>query len=328
MRDDREPDSRGRREVRFVVLVGSGQRRAVRERAADGCLASAAVEPIPGVEIHADAAHDHAGASGHPPLARPHDLVELGGSRLRVGRTVDLAEEIAHRRAGALRAVRAAEALLTPSQRGEAAGVFQQHPRRVRHGEGVVRGDLQQQVAVGELRLQSVDRERRQGCEPARPDTRRTRHQARAESERDRQPGGREGELRLGVGERRPALREACRVVGEDAQQPPQSLTVGRIEQVEREEEAVRLRRGVDAGLVSAEERHGLLAVHRRRGGGGGTGILPVQGVVDSDRRGRADADDSSSEEELPPGRPGAIGARTLGARAHQWSMPSWSSPS
>jgi hypothetical protein len=96
-----------------------------------------------------------------------------------------------------------------------------------------------------------------------------------------------------------------------------ETFSVDILAEIEAEEDAVCLRCGIDTGLVDSEERHCELTVHR----GGDRfrcALLAVQGEVHSHGRDRADSGDSASEEELPPGRPGAAGAGALKGRRHQ----------
>lgn len=65
--DHREADRGLRLEVGFVVLLGAGERRTVGERAPHGLLAAGAIQLVPLVEVHVDAAHDHA----VPPVSQP-----------------------------------------------------------------------------------------------------------------------------------------------------------------------------------------------------------------------------------------------------------------
>lgn len=99
-------------------------------------------------------------------------------------------------------------------------------------------------------------------------------------------------------------MGEAGGVVGEDPHHPDQCAVVGGVAEVEGNERGVCLRVGVDPGLVGAVEGDHFGAVEGDGCGGGG-GLL-VEGVVDTDCGGGADSGDSSSEEELSPGRPGS----------------------
>ena len=195
------------------------------------------------------------------------------------------------------------------------------------HGQRIIPGDLEQKVTVRELRAQLVHAESRQGSQPRRIRGTPARDEAGAETESDRQPCRREGELRLGIGERGKTLREPGRVVCQDPHQADKPFAVHIIMEVEAHEDTVRLRRGVDAGLVRAEERDLLHAVHRS-GDRLRVVLLSVQGEIHSDSRHRADTGDSSSEEELSPGRPGATGAGALSGRRHHCPEPSCMSPS
>ena len=206
---------------------------------------------------------------------------------------------------------------LGPADVGESARILQQHPDRVRDRERIIAAHLQQQVSVGELRSQPVHPERGQRCEPRRSGAACARDETRAESERDGQARGRQGELGLRVGQRRLALGESRRIIGEDAHQPDERFPVDTVDQIESDEHSVRLSCGVDPRLVHSEERHRLIAVHRyddRRV----LGVRTVQGEVHSHGRHRADTGDSPSEEELPPRRCGTGGAGALIGRRHQ----------
>jgi hypothetical protein len=325
LRDDGEADRGLRLEIRFVELGGARERRPVREGAPDGRVATGAVEAIPFVEVHPDAAHHHAGAAREPAVRGPDDLVEVVRSGPGVRGPVDLPEQVAHRRSRAFRGVSAAEPLLGPAEVREAAGVLEQHPGGVGHREGIVAGDLQQQVPVGELRPQLIDAEGGQRGQPSRAGSARPRHQAGTETERDREARRRLRQLWFGVRQGGIPLGEPGRVVGQDPQQTGERETVDILVEVEREEQAVRLRIRVDPCLMHAEERYGLLAVH---GCGGGRGCLrsTVEDEVRAHRGDRAGPGDSPSEEELPPGRPCATGVRALNGRGHQWPAPLWPS--
>lgn len=141
-------------------------------------------------------------------------------------------------------------------------------------------------------------------------------------------------ELGLRVGKRCFAAREPRRVVGEELHEPPQSVAVDAVAQVERDEGRLRLRRSRDAGLMSPVEWHDagtrircpdLRSPDFRR-------FLPpreAKRLVCADGRGRAEPGDSSPEEELPPSRAGAT--RSLVARhqllsaCSEWSISEWS---
>ncbi|CAI7640701.1 unnamed protein product, partial [Penicillium discolor] len=316
-RDDGEPDGRRRVEVRLVELRRPRERRPVTERPPHRGLAASAIQAVPGVEVHADAAQDHARAAGEPAVIAPHHPVEVLGPRLRVARAVDLTEEVPHGRPRSLGAVRAAEALLDPPDGREAARVLQEHTLRVRDGQGVVGGELQEQVSVRELRLQAVHPEGGQRSEPGRTAAAGPRHESRAEPERDRQPGRGECELRLRVCERRSSLGEPRRVVRENTQEPAESVAVDLRPEVERHERAVRLGRGVDPCLMDTVERDGEGAVERC-GGRGSLRVRSREGEVGPDRDGGADTGDSPSEEELPPGRAGAAVLVRAGVVLHR----------
>lgn len=187
----------------------------------------------------------------------------------------------------------------------------------MRHRQGIVAGDLQQEVAVREVRAQPIHTERGEGREPCGGRTSRSPDEARADAERDREARRRRGEFRLGVGEGGEPLREARRVVGQESHESGEGISVDIVVEVQADEDAVGLGSGVDTGLMGAEERHGLVSVHRH-GCGFRRGVRSIQGEVRSDGRDRADTGDSSSEEELPPGRPGAGGAGALNGRRHQ----------
>ena len=190
----------------------------------------------------------------------------------------------------------------------------------------VVTGDLDQKVAVRELRPQLIHTERRQRREPRRARSACAGDQAGAEAEGDGQPRRGEGQLRLGISEGGDPLCEPGRIVRQDPHQANEPFAVHVIMEVEAHENTVSLRCGVDTGLVRAEEGHRLVAVHRS-GDRLRVVLLIVQGEIHSDRRDRADAGDSSSEEELSPGRPGATGAGALSGRRHHCPEPSCMSP-
>ena len=261
--------------------------------------AAGTIDPIPLVQVHHDPPHHHPRPAGHPALARPHDLVEPGRPGLRIGGAVDLAEQVPHRGARPCRAVRAAEALLHPARRRERARILEQHARGVGHGDRVVRGDLQQQVAVAVLGPEPVDREGGQRPEPRGGRGARARDEARAEPERHRQARRRHGQLRFGVRQRALTAREPDGIVGEQAHEPSQGIAVGVGAQIERDERHVRLRVGVDARLVRAVERHHDVAVQRRRDRG--IRRSGRDGGVDADRGDGPRAGDGSPEEEPPP---------------------------
>ncbi len=57
-----------------------------------------------------------------------------------------------------------AEALLCPPDAREAAGVLEEHPRRVSDGQRIVSGDLQEKVAVREFGPQLIHPESGRGA--------------------------------------------------------------------------------------------------------------------------------------------------------------------
>ena len=265
----RTPGSRGSRSPssrRSPVRRTRPRRSAARPldwKRPDRLVATAAVEAVPRVEVHADAADHHARPAGQPPVARStrrSSKSAVPGCRVGVPSTCPNRLRIVV--PGRYGAVGAPEPLLCPAQRREAARVLQQHPCRVRDGERVVGGDLDQQVAVAELRLQPVDRERRQrpshegAVPPARGD------ESGAEAERDASAA--RARARAPARSRRarpcPGVRRAASSVRIRISRRSPSRSVSS-QQVEGEEEAVRLRVGVDPGLVRAEEGHDHVAV-------------------------------------------------------------------
>ena len=147
-------------------------------------------------------------------------------------------------------------------------------------GQRIVAADLQEQVALASIRVESINRELLQGLQPVRDVLLSgQRHQLSPESEGHRQPGRIDGELGFGVGQRRLPLSQRSRIRGE---QPQPAHRLGGLDpgfERERDEVRVRLRRGLDPGLMSAEERLGLRPVR------------PVQ---------------------ISPGQPAVTGARAL----------------
>lgn len=188
----------------------------------------------------------------------------------------------------------------------------------MRERQRVIRGNLNQQVAIGELGLKLINGKQGERVQPGRSRATGTSNKSGAKAERDGQACGVNREFRLGVGEGSHPLRETARVIGEDAHHSAQRIAVNSIEQVETDKRGVRLRIRIDAGLVYAVERHLLGAIER----GGWRGCVSgrrraTQRCIHADRRSsayRADSDDSPSEEELSSGRRSTASVRI---RAH-----------
>src|SRR5699024_4924281 len=116
----------------------------------------------PGVEQHADAAHDDVGAAVHPgqvrfAVHRPDLGVEQGLARVRVDGAVDLAHEVAR---GGGRVAGGGGGALETGQGPAHAGVLTHQADQVVHGradhDGVLGTHVQHEVAVAVVGVQVI----------------------------------------------------------------------------------------------------------------------------------------------------------------------------
>ena len=246
------------------MLVRSRERGAVGEAAPDGVLAADAIDRVPLVELHRDPPqHERRPAlqatrgrrtSPRPPRrSRPCPAGVRGA--------IHLAKEVAHRHAVRVGTVGPAEAVLAPPQRREGPRVLEEHAQRVGDGAWLVGRDDEQRVATRPLVLELVDRERGQRREPVGLGAARAVDEAGPEAHRHGEPGRRRGELGFDVRERRAALGEPRRIVGDQPHPRGEALAVHPAEQIEGDERRERTRSRGDAGLVLAVERDDALAV-------------------------------------------------------------------
>ena len=175
----------------------------------------------------------------------------------------------------------------------------------MRHGQRIIRADLQQQITVGELGLQPVDAEGRQRLQPARrPGGVHRGNQPGPEAERDGQPGRHLGELALGVGQRRFSRGEVCGVVAEEPQQRLDPGARRPRQQIQRDKNAVGLRRRRDARLAGAVKGDNPAAVDALRAPAGADfpaalGVRP--GELGAGRGQRPEARGGAAEEQSAP---------------------------
>lgn len=187
-------------------------RGAVAEPPAHDHLAARAVQLVPLVEVHVDAAHHHGGAAAQPRgrvrIRDPHVLALLA---LEVGGAVQLTELVAEGHGLRHLAGGVAEPVLRPADGGEVRGLLGEVARGVGHGGRVLATDLDGQVTAAPGVLQRVDGVRGELREPCRP----PRLQpgplegTGPEPHRHGEARGVRREFRLGVGQARPAGGEA-----------------------------------------------------------------------------------------------------------------------
>ncbi len=150
--------------VGLVELVVPVERRTARAAAADHRLLLVERDAVPELDEHADDARDLVRAAGRPAgFGRPGLQPDEAGHLARVGRVrvrdpVLEAQQVA-RRPGRPR--RALEAVDAPARLHRAARVLGQVAQRVQDRVGVVRADLDAEVAAALGRVQVVVREAR-----------------------------------------------------------------------------------------------------------------------------------------------------------------------